>query len=272
MAAVAALGTFGLVIGSFLNVVIYRVPLGRSVVSPASACGSCGHAIRAYDNIPLVSWVLLRGKCRDCSAPISVRYPLVELAVGVFFAVVAFRFAPVLPFTGLELAAEIVVLVAFLYFAAISLALAVIDLEKGRLPNAIVLPAYPVVAVLLTVAAALTGAWPALLTALLGGVILGGLYLVLAVARPGGMGLGDVKLAGVIGILLGWLGWDVLAVGAIAAFLIGGIIGVAMLVGGRGRKASLAFGPWMLMGAWIGILAGEPIAHSYLQLFGVAGG
>jgi leader peptidase (prepilin peptidase)/N-methyltransferase len=156
--------------------------------------------------------------------------------------------------------------------AAISLALAVIDVEKRRLPNAIVLPAYPVIAVLLTVAAALTGAWPALLTALLGGVILGGLYLVLAVARPGGMGLGDVKLAGVIGILLGWLGWDVLAVGAITAFLIGGIIGVAMLVGGRGRKASLAFGPWMLMGAWIGILAGEPIAHSYLQLFGVAGG
>jgi len=102
MAAVAALGTFGLVIGSFLNVVIYRVPLGRSIVSPASACGSCGHEIRAYDNIPLVSWVLLRGKCRDCAAPISVRYPLVELAVGVFFAVVAFRFVPVAPFSGLE--------------------------------------------------------------------------------------------------------------------------------------------------------------------------
>ncbi|HEX7834048.1 MAG TPA: prepilin peptidase [Pseudolysinimonas sp.] len=271
MAAVAALGTFGLVIGSFLNVVIYRVPLGRSIVSPPSACGSCGHAIRAYDNIPLISWVLLRGRCRDCAAPISVRYPLVELAVGVFFAVVAFRFAPVLPFTGLELASEISVLVLFLYFAAISLALAVIDVEKRRLPNAIVLPAYIVSAVLLTVAAALTDAWPALLTALLGGVIVGGVYLTLALVRPDAMGLGDVKLAGVIGILLGWVGWDALAVGAIAAFLLGGIVGVAMLVGGRGRKASLAFGPWMLAGAWIGILAGQPIATSYLQLFGVAG-
>ncbi|MES1170037.1 MAG: prepilin peptidase, partial [Leifsonia sp.] len=96
--------------------------------------------------------------------------------------------------------------------------------------------------------------------------------LVLAVVRPGGMGLGDVKLAGVIGILLGWIGWEALAVGAIAAFLLGGVVGVGMLVAGRSRKASLAFGPWMLAGAWIGILAGEPIATSYLQLFGVAAG
>ena len=272
MAAVAALGTFGLVIGSFLNVVIYRVPLGRSIVSPASACGSCGHAIRAYDNIPLVSWVLLRGRCRDCAAPISVRYPLVELAVGVFFALVAWRFVPVAPFETAELIGGLIVLGAFLYFAAISLALAVIDVEKRRLPNAIVLPAYAVAGVLLTVAAAITGTWTALLVALLGGVIVGGVYLALALARPGAMGLGDVKLAGVIGILLGWLGWETLAVGAIAAFLLGGIVGVGMLLAGRGRKAQLAFGPWMLAGAWIGILAGEPIARSYLQLFGVAGG
>jgi leader peptidase (prepilin peptidase)/N-methyltransferase len=273
MAAVAALGTFGLLIGSFLNVVIYRVPLGRSIVSPPSACGNCGHEVRAYDNIPLVSWLLLRGKCRDCAAPISVRYPIIELAGGVFFALVALRFVPVPPFaSGLDVAAGIVELVAFLYFAAISLALAVIDVETRRLPNALVLPAYPVAAVMLTVVAALTGAWTSLLGALAGGVILGGLYLILALARPGGMGFGDVKLAGVIGILLGWIGWDALAVGSITAFLLGGIAGVGMLLAGRGRKASLAFGPWMLVGAWVGILAGAPLAHAYLGLFGIAGG
>ena len=268
-----ALGAFGLLIGSFLNVVIYRVPLGRSIVSPPSACGTCGEPVRAYDNIPLVSWILLRGKCRDCAAPISVRYPLVELAGGAFFAVVALRFVPVPPFaTTLDLVAGIVELVLFLYFAAISLALAIIDAETRRLPNALVLPAYPVVAVLLTVVAALTGSWSSLLVALVGGVVLGGLCLILALLWPGGMGFGDVKLAGVIGILLGWLGWEALAVGSIAAFLLGGLVGVALLLAGRGAKAALAFGPWMLAGAWIGILAGAPIATAYLALFGIAGG
>jgi len=230
MAAIA-LGAFGLLIGSFLNVVIYRVPLGRSIVSPPSACGTCGEPVRAYDNIPLVSWIVLRGKCRDCAAPISVRYPLVELAGG-----------------------------------------AIIDAETHRLPNALVLPAYPVAAVLLTVVAALTGSWSSLLMALVGGVILGGLYLLLALAWPAGMGWGDVKLAGVIGILLGWLGWEALAVGSIAAFLLGGIVGIALLLAGRGPKAQVPFGPWMLVGAWIGILAGAPIATAYLALFGIAGG
>jgi leader peptidase (prepilin peptidase)/N-methyltransferase len=126
--------------------------------------------------------------------------------------------------------------------------------------------------VLLTVAAALTGSWSSLLTALAGGVILGGFYLLLALAWPGGMGFGDVKLAGVIGILLGWLGWNALAVGSIAAFLLGGIVGIVLLVAGRGAKTALAFGPWMLVGAWIGILAGAPIATAYLRLFGIAGG
>ena len=268
-----ALGAFGLLIGSFLNVVIYRVPLGRSIVSPPSACGTCGEPVRAYDNIPLISWIVLRGKCRDCAAPISVRYPLVELAGGVFFVVVAWRFMPAPPFVSApELVAGVVELVLFLYFAAISLALAIIDAETRRLPNALVLPAYPVAAVLLTVVAALTGSWSSLLMALVGGVILGGLYLLLALAWPAGMGWGDVKLAGVIGILLGWLGWEALAVGSIAAFLLGGIVGIALLLAGRGPKAQVPFGPWMLVGAWIGILAGAPIATAYLALFGIAGG
>src|SRR5215217_365004 len=100
MAAVAALGTFGLLIGSFLNVVVYRVPTGRSIVSPPSACGSCGHEVRPYDNIPVISWLILRGRCRDCSAPISIRYPLVELGAAALFVVVALRFVPSIPLAG----------------------------------------------------------------------------------------------------------------------------------------------------------------------------
>lgn len=271
MAIALAVGAFGTIIGSFLNVVIYRVPLGRSIVAPPSACGSCGHEVRGYDNIPLVSWLVLRGKCRDCAAPISVRYPLVELAGAVFFGVVAWRFVPevLASIGGPALAAGIVQLVAYLYFAAISLALALIDLDTRRLPDVIVLPAYVVGAVLLTVTAALSGAWLPLLTAGIGMLGMGGVYLALAVARPGGMGMGDVKLAGVTGLLLGWLGVPELLVGGIAGFVLGGVFGITLLLAGRGRRTAVAFGPWLLAGAWVGILAGEPIAAGYLTLFGI---
>src|SRR3990170_2318076 len=138
-------GVFGSLIGSFLNVVIFRVPAGRSIVSPPSACGSCGAAIRPFDNVPVLSWLVLRGKCRDCSAPISARYPLVELGTALFFAGVAwFVFAglPVGASPAIANIATVLTLVAFLYFAAISVALALIDLDTHRLPNSIVLPAY----------------------------------------------------------------------------------------------------------------------------------
>ena len=270
--ALGAMGAFGSVIGSFLNVVVYRVPLGRSVVAPASACGSCGHPVRAYDNIPLFSWLALRGRCRDCAAPISVRYPLVELAGAAFFVVAALRFAPQIAVQGQALAiiAGVLQLVAYLYLAAISLALAIIDAETHRLPNVIVLPAYAVGAALLGTAAALTGAWSSLVTAGLGLLILGGVYLALALVRKGAMGMGDVKLAGVLGVFLGWLGWGSLAVGAIAGFVLGGLFGLVLLALGRGRSASVAFGPWMLAGAWVGVLAGDPIAAWYLRLFGLS--
>jgi len=274
MVAVAALGVFGTVIGSFLNVVVYRVPLGRSVVSPPSACGACGHAVRAYDNIPVLSWLLLRGKCRDCAAPISVRYPLVELGGAVAFALVAWRFAPdvVAAFTAGDaagLASAALVTGAFLYLAAISLALALIDLDVHRLPNVIVLPAYAVGAVLLGAAAAISGEWSRLATAGLGLALLGGIYLALALIRPGAMGMGDVKLAGALGLFLGWLGLPELAVGAVGGFLLGGLAGVVLLLAGRSRRAKLALGPWLLAGAWVGILAGPVIATSYLDAFGL---
>ncbi len=266
-------GVIGLLIGSFLNVVIYRVPLKKSIVSPPSACASCGHAIRWYDNIPLVSWLVLRGKCRDCGSRISIRYPLVELGSALFFVLVALIFVPpIVHATTLPTVwAGVLALVAYLYLAAISVALALIDLDTRRLPNAIVMPAYLVGTVLLASSSVLAADFGSLLGAAVGCVALGVAYLLMAVISPGGMGFGDVKLAGVLGLFLGWLGWGPLAVGAIMAFLLGGIFGIILILARRGgRKTAIPFGPWMLLGAWIGIVAGEPIWVGYLSLFGLA--
>ncbi|MEO6944811.1 MAG: prepilin peptidase [Lacisediminihabitans sp.] len=265
-------GILGLVIGSFLNVVIYRVPLKKSIVSPPSACGSCAHPIRWYDNIPLLSWLVLRGKCRDCGSRISIRYPLVELGSALFFAVVALIFVPpIIEATSLPTVwAGVLALVAYLYLAAISVALALIDLDTRRLPNAIVMPAYLVGAVLLASSSVLSANFGSLLGAAIGCAALGLAYLLMAVIAPGGMGFGDVKLAGVLGMFLGWLGWGPLAVGAMMAFLLGGIFGIILIVARRGgRKTAIPFGPWMLLGAWIGVVAGAPIWSAYLSLFGL---
>lgn len=269
----AIIGVFGLLIGSFLNVVIYRVPLKKSIVSPPSACGSCGHAIRWYDNIPLVSWLVLRGRCRDCGSRISIRYPLVELGSALFFVVVALLFVPpiVRAATLPTIWAGVLALVAYLYLAAISVALALIDLDTRRLPNAIVMPAYLVGAVLLASSSVLAADFGSLLGAVVGCAALGLVYLAMAVVSPGGMGFGDVKLAGVLGLFLGWLGWGTLATGAIMAFLLGGIFGIILILARRGgRKTAIPFGPWMLLGAWVGIVAGEPIWAAYLSSFGLA--
>jgi leader peptidase (prepilin peptidase) / N-methyltransferase len=241
-------------LGSFLNVVIWRVPRGESIVRPPSHCPSCGHAVRPRDNVPVASWLLLRGRCRDCHAPISVRYPLVELATGLVFLVLALRigFEPELP--------------AYLYLGAIGIALAMIDIDVKRLPNAIVLPSYLVVAVLLGAAAAVQGEWGTLLRAALAGLALYAFYFLLMLVYPRGMGFGDVKLAGILGAYLGWLGWGELVVGSFLAFLVGGVFGVALMVVGRaGRKSAIPFGPWMLLGALLGILWGGALADLYLD-------
>ncbi|MFO7690387.1 MAG: A24 family peptidase [Cryobacterium sp.] len=168
------------------------------------------------------------------------------------------------------IAAAAVTLAAFLYLAAISVALGMIDLDTHTLPNRIIYPAYPVSAGLLTAAALLAGHPERLLPALIGGVALFSLYLLLALIRPGGMGLGDVKLAGILGLYLGYLGWAPLFVGAFGAFLLGGLFGVALMALRRvDRKASIPFGPWMLAGAWVGIVAGDTLASGYLGMFGL---
>ena len=270
--AMVLLGLFGTLIGSFLNVVVYRVPKGLSIVSPPSACPECRHAIRPRDNVPVLSWLLLRGKCRDCQAPISPRYPLVELGTGVFFALVTWWALSGVA-TGETIASPGVglLLLAFLYLAAVSVALALIDLDTHTLPDKIVLPSYLVGAALLTLSSVLSGDYGRLLTAGIGLVALWSLYLVLALAYSGGMGFGDVKLAGLLGLYLGWLGWGPLAVGAFGAFLLGGIFAIVLVVTKRvSRKGGIPFGPWMLAGAWVGVLAGEFIWHAYLSSFGLA--
>lgn len=271
MAGLLALGALGSAIGSFLNVVVWRVPRGLSVVAPPSACGSCGHPIRWFDNIPLVSWLALRARCRDCGSPISARYPLVEAGSAVAFLAVGGRFLPdVLGAAGAAAAAgAIAVLLAYLYLAAISLALAIIDGETQRLPNVIVVPAYGIMSLLLVVAALLTGSWAAFVMGVAGFAGLGLLYALPALVRPGAMGGGDIKLAALLGLALGFLGWPTLGVGVIAGFLLGGVYGVVLLAIGRGRGRRVAFGPWMLAGAWIGILAGPQISSAYLALFGL---
>ena len=268
----ALAGVFGLAIGSFLNVVVHRVPAGLSVVAPASACPQCDHPIRRRDNVPVLSWVLLRAKCRDCAAPISARYPVVEAATAVLFVLVALVVPQPLGATTIgEALGRTVLLGALLFLMAVSVALSLIDLDTHRLPNAIVYPAAVVLLVLLSVVSAVSGDWGALLRGLLGAVVLGGAYLVLALAVPGGMGLGDVKLAVVLGLVLAYLGWGPLAVGAFGGFLVGGTVAIALVLAGRARMGSgVPFGPSMLVGAWVGIVFGAPLWSAYLGLLGLS--
>jgi leader peptidase (prepilin peptidase)/N-methyltransferase len=272
IAALAA-GLGGVLIGSFLNVVVYRVPAGMSISSPPSACPGCHAPIKAYDNVPVISWLALRGRCRSCRTAISARYPIVELATGLFFVVVAARIWPLgdVPTEAAPLVAALLELVAFLWLAGASVALAIIDVEHHRLPDAIVLPSYAVGLVLLGASSALSGEWDALLRGVIGMAALFVFYLALALVKPGAMGLGDVKLAGVLGLWLAWLGWGELVVGAFAAFLLGGLFSIVLLATRRAqRTGGIPFGPWMLAGAWVGVLVGGTVAASYLQLLTLA--
>lgn len=276
MLVVAAFAAaFGLAIGSFLNVVIHRVPAGLSVVRPPSACPGCGHAIAARDNVPIVSWLLLRASCRHCSAPIAARYPIVEALTGVAFLVVSMRFGPAfldeLLASPSEAAAAALEWIAFLVLAASAVALAAVDLDVHRLPDRIVLPTGVAGAVLLGTADLLRGDLLAAGTAAAGAGAAVLLYAVLWFVKPGGMGLGDVKLAAVLGLYLGQLGLAPLVVGISAGFVLGAVFGTALLLARRaGRSSGIPFGPWMLAGAWVGVLGGVPLAQAYLRVCGLA--
>lgn len=249
VAAFAAV--LGLAVGSFLNVVAYRLPRGESVVSPPSACPACGTPIRARHNVPVLGWLVLRGRCHDCSSPISVRYPLVEAATGLLFGLAGWRFA-----------GEPALLAAYLCFAAVAVALALIDLDVRRLPNVIVLPSYPVLALLLTLAADR----PSLVRAGLGALVLVAFFLAVSLTAPGAMGLGDVKLAGVVGGMSAYLSWGAFLVGAFGGFVLGSLAGVLLMASHRaGRRSAVPFGPFMLLGAWASILGASGLGELYLE-------
>lgn len=259
--APVVVGGAGLAIGSFLNVVIHRVPAGASVVRPGSACPACAAPVRPLDNIPVLSWMVLKGRCRDCRERIPIRYPLVELGTGIAFAAIG-------AWQGWSWT-----LLPLLYLAAISIALALIDLDVRRLPDVIVLPSYAVLPLLLVPDALATLEWWPLVRALIGGVALFLFYDVLALVYPrqGGMGGGDIKLAGVLGIALAWVGWGPLVVGTFAGFLLGGVYSLIIVVLGRaGMRSSIPFGPFMLAGAWIGLVLGDTVADWYLRTSGLA--
>lgn len=245
-AAVALIAVLGAVIGSFLNVVIHRVPRGESIVSPGSRCPACGTPVRALDNVPVVSWLLLRGRCRHCAEPISARYPLVEALTAAAFA-------------GAALARGVDETLAIeLPFLAILVAVAFIDLDHRIIPNAIVLPA-AVYAVAITAVVA-TGELPVALIA--GGAAFTGLLLA-AIAYPAGMGMGDVKLAGVMGLFLGAAVVPALFV----AFLSGTVAGLVRMVreGADARKTGIPFGPFLALGGLVGVLAGPELVDLYVD-------
>ncbi|MEZ5116905.1 MAG: prepilin peptidase [Candidatus Nanopelagicales bacterium] len=253
--AAASLAVLGLVVGSFLNVVVWRVPRGESVVSPPSACPSCHHRIRARDNVPVVSWLVLRGRCRDCGARISARYPVVEAWTGALFVLVSL----VVGITW--------TLPAWLYLAAVGTALALIDVDHHRLPDVIVLPSYVVAGLLLLLPAALDDQWSTYGRAWLAAAALFAFYFFIAFVYPAGMGFGDVKLAGVLGLYLGWLGWGEVIVGTFAAFLFGAVVGVIFARRNRsGRKTAIPFGPFMLLGVLFALLLGPEVVMWYTGL------
>jgi leader peptidase (prepilin peptidase)/N-methyltransferase len=256
MTALAAAICFviGLCVGSFLNVVIYRVPRRESVVRPRSHCPACEAPIADRDNIPVLSWMLLRGRCRSCGARISVRYPLVELGTAVLFVAAAVRLGATWQ------------LPAFCVFFASLLAISVIDLDHYIIPNRVIYPTLAVTIPLLVVAAAADGSWDHLRNAAIGGVAGFAVLLAIHVAVPRGMGFGDVRLAGVIGMMLGWLGLRYLFLGLFLAFLLASVIGVALIAARlRSRKDAVPFGPFMALGAVLAVLWGRAILSVYTR-------
>jgi leader peptidase (prepilin peptidase) / N-methyltransferase len=247
-AEIAAATLLGALIGSFLNVVIHRLPLGESLVTPGSHCPACDAPVRSFDNVPVLSWLVLRGRCRSCGAPISVRYPAVELLTAASFAaVVAVRGLD----DGLWLE---------LPFVACLIALAGIDLDHKLLPNKIVYPmaAYGLVVSLIVV----TDDFPEHLIAGVGAFA----FLLLAVlAYPSGMGMGDVKLAGAMGL---YLGVSVIPA-LLAAFFTGTVFGLAVIAreGAQARKKAVPFGVFLAIGGLVGVLAGPELIDVYESNF-----
>lgn len=246
-AAIAFLG--GLIVGSFVTVVAHRVPRGESIVGPRSRCPACGAQIAAYDNVPVFSWLLLRGRARCCGAAISARYPLTELALGVLYAA-----------TVLVLWGDAGDVALGLAFVTMLMAVTLTDLERRIIPNKILL-----VGAVLAVAIAAATDPASLPERLIAAAAAGGLLFLVALAYPRGMGLGDVKLAAVMGLFLG----RNVGPAILAALLAGSAVGLAMIAmeGADARKKAIAFGPFLALGGVVGLLAGGQIVDWYLGAF-----
>jgi leader peptidase (prepilin peptidase)/N-methyltransferase len=237
---------FGLIIGSFCNVVIFRFPLGQSIVSPGSHCRTCLSPIRPWQNIPLFSYFLLRGRCRVCREPISPRYPAVELASGVLYVLLWLKFGLSLP------------LVVYALFSSALLVVALIDLDHKIIPDVITLPGMVLGLVL--------SPWALIPTPLASfiGLLAGGLFFyIVAVVSKGGMGGGDIKLIAMIGAFLGWQGvFFTIFVGALAGSVVGMIL---LITKKKGRKDKVPFGPFLSFAAILYTLVGDNIVHWYIQ-------
>ncbi len=242
-------GVFGAMIGSFLNVVVYRLPRRESLVRPASHCTSCGMAVKPYDNIPLLSWLLLRGRCRNCSAPISKRYPLVE-ALAALLCV------------GAVLAGGSPTTIALnVAFILLLVPIALIDVEHRVIPNK--LTALGAILALGLGTALDPSGEPERLIA---GALAGGALLIAALAYPGGMGMGDVKLAGVMGLFLGSAVAPAMLIALLAGVLFGAVV-VARKGALAARKTAVPFGPFLALGSVVAIFAGEPLLNLYTTNF-----
>ena len=244
--AISAL--LGLLIGSFLNVVIWRVPRHESVVTPPSRCPGCEQLIRPYDNIPVLSWLILRGKCRNCKTKISARYPLVEAGTAILWGLLAWRFAGswALP--------------AYLVLAGGLVVLSLIDLDTFLLPNRIVYPLTIAVTLLFGVAGFLDGGLGDFRRALLCGLVVFAVFLLLHLISPRGMGFGDVKFSFVLGVALGWVSPATAFLGIFMGFLLGSVVGIGLIATKiKTRKDHVPFGPFMALGAVSALLIGPPI-------------
>lgn len=246
---VVVAGVAGLLIGSFLTVVVDRVPRGASIVAPGSACGNCGLRLGPLDLVPVVSWLVLRGKCRSCRTSIGVEPMVLEIATAASFVVMAVRFD------------RVIVVVAFCVLMAGLVALTWIDLRTKRLPREITYTTLALGTPLLVVAAFVIDEPRRIATMAAGaGIALAFMALLFVVSR-GGMGDGDVRLSPLLGAYLGWLGLRFVPVGLFLGFLSGAIVGVAAMVAGRaGRKTALPFGPFLALGTVVAIIAGKQLA------------
>jgi leader peptidase (prepilin peptidase)/N-methyltransferase len=248
----AAAGVFGLVIGSFLGVVVDRIPRKESIVSPPSHCVSCSAPIRGYDNIPVVSYLVLRGRCRACGVHIPPRDAVLELGTGALFVLLAWRLASVWA------------LPAFCVLAASLIAISAIDVEHLRIPSPIVYATAVLGVPLLVLASAGTHRWTALLAAVIGGAAAFAAFFALFYAVPKGIGFGDVRLAGVCGGFLGWIGYREVILAFVLSFIVAGVPAAILLALHKvQRRTQIPFGPFLAGGTVITVLFGPSIVHAW---------